>query len=106
MRFFPRDTQRKWQFGSESLENGHFPCVLPGKNRMLQGVENQGSLISVPLALRVVFSLRGFRYFLRAFPSFPRILGFGRDQNILVVLARLLFPKNKERMDSDKHTSQ
>ena len=29
-----------------------------GKNRMSQGVENRGSLISVPLALRVVFSPR------------------------------------------------
>ena len=54
MRFFPRDTGER-PFGSESPENaGRFP-VLHGKNDMSQGVENQGSQISVPWALRVMF---------------------------------------------------
>ena len=40
------------------MENGLFP-VSRGKNRMSQGVENQGSLISVPLALRE--AIRGLK---------------------------------------------
>ena len=31
------------------------PLTCGGKNRMSQGVENRGSLISMPLALRVLF---------------------------------------------------
>ena len=47
-------TQGKWQFSSDSSANGYFPCVAWEKP-MLQGVENRGSLISVPVALRAFF---------------------------------------------------
>ena len=56
MRFFPRDT---------------------GKNRISQGVENRGSLISVPLALRV--ENMSYATPIRAcfFPEIPAFTGFG-----------------------------
>ena len=53
MRFFPREK------GENGLCRGFFfeKAVFPfsrGQNRILQGVENRGSLISVPLGLRGV----------------------------------------------------
>ena len=58
MRFFPRDRGG----GKGKRENSHFQAdprkmanfpMSRGKNRMPQGVENRGSLFSVPLAFRV-----------------------------------------------------
>ena len=53
MRFFPREKGEvafvAWFF----FEKAVFP-FSHGKNRISQGVENRGSLISAPLALRVV----------------------------------------------------
>ena len=53
MRFFPREK------GEMAFVEGFFfeKAVSPfsrGKNRISQGVEDRGSLISVPLALRVL----------------------------------------------------
>ena len=55
MRFFPREK------GKTALVEGFYSkkAVFPfsrGKNRISQGVENRGSLISVPLALRAITS--------------------------------------------------
>ena len=36
-------------FSGDSLQNGHFPCIS-WENRMSQGVDNRGSLISAALA--------------------------------------------------------
>ena len=52
MRFFPREKGKTAFLGGKSLDNGRFP-FLAWENRISQGVENRGSLISVPLALRV-----------------------------------------------------
>ena len=63
MRFFPHDKGKMAFFEGFALENGlfegfslkmAFSLYRLGKkeNRMSQGVENRGSLISVPLALR------------------------------------------------------
>ena len=60
MRFFPRE-KGKTAF---SEKNAQKMAVFPfsrGKNRISQGVENRGSLISVPLALRAVSELRGWQ---------------------------------------------
>ena len=53
MRFFPREKGEKTAFveGLFFFEKGRFPFSR-GKNRISQGIENRGSLISVPLALR------------------------------------------------------
>ena len=50
MRFFPREK------GKTAFSRGKTQAIFPflrGKNRISQGVEDRGSLISVPLALRV-----------------------------------------------------
>ena len=51
MRFFPRKKGKMAFFDGFSLRTAIFP-VSRGKNRISQGVENRGSLISAPLALR------------------------------------------------------
>ena len=51
MRFFPRG-KGKWPLQEKPLTKAIFPFSR-GKNRISQGVENRGSPISVPLALRV-----------------------------------------------------
>ena len=53
MRFFPRETGKMAIFEGFCLKTAIFP-VSRGKNRILQGVEDRGSLISVPLALREI----------------------------------------------------
>ena len=45
--------QGKRPLWEEALQSGHFPCII-GENRISQGVEDWGSLISVPQALREV----------------------------------------------------
>ena len=57
MRFFPRGTG-KTAFSKKTLDEGHFPFLAWEKSH-LEGVENRGSLISVPLALRVLQILMG-----------------------------------------------
>ena len=52
MPFFPREKGKMVLFEGFSLKMALFP-VSRGKNRVSQAVENRGSLISVPLALRV-----------------------------------------------------
>ena len=56
MRFFPREKGKMAFVEGFSLKKAVFP-FLRGKNRISQGIENRGSLISAPLALRVVFLL-------------------------------------------------
>ena len=51
----PHARKGKRPFQRETLVKGRFPFSR-GENRIAQGVENRGSLISVPLALRVFFS--------------------------------------------------
>ena len=51
MRFFPREKGKTAFVEGFSLKRAVFPFSR-GKNRISQGVENRGSLISVPLALR------------------------------------------------------
>ena len=51
MRFFPRDTGKR-PFPRQKPSKKAISPVLREKNRILQGVDNRGSLISVPLALR------------------------------------------------------
>ena len=51
MRFFPREKGKTAFFEGFSLKKAAFP-FWRGKNRISQGVDNRGSLISVPLALR------------------------------------------------------
>ena len=68
MRFFPCEKGKTAFFKENPSTKAVFPFSR-GKNRISQGVENRGSLISVPLALRVIGgpknSLGGrFRYFL------------------------------------------
>ena len=53
MRFFPREKGEMAFVEGFFLEKAVFP-FLRGKNRISQGVENRGSLISVPLALREI----------------------------------------------------
>ena len=52
MRFFPREKGKTAFVEGFSLTKAVFPFSR-GKNRISQGVEKRGSLISVPLALRV-----------------------------------------------------
>ena len=52
MRFSPREKGKTAFCRGFFFEQAVFPFSR-GKNRILQGVENRGSLISVPLALRV-----------------------------------------------------
>ena len=54
MRFFPRERGETAFFKEKPSTKAVFPFSR-GKNRISQGVENRGSLISVPLALRAVF---------------------------------------------------
>ena len=56
MRFFPREKGKTAFSNKKPSTKAIFP-FLRGKNRISQGVENRGSLISVPLALRVFFNL-------------------------------------------------
>ena len=62
MRFFPRDIGNMAIFKEKAIF-----LISRGKNRISQGVENRGSLICVPLALRVINSGKGgsnyFSYF-------------------------------------------
>ena len=51
MRFFPRE-KGKTAFSEKNPRKRPFSLPRVGKNRISQGVENRGSLISVPLALR------------------------------------------------------
>ena len=51
MRFFPREKGKKAFVEGFSLKKAVSPFSR-GKNRISQGVESRGSLISVPLALR------------------------------------------------------
>ena len=51
MRFFPRE-KGKTAFSKKNPWQGPVSSSRVGKIRISQGVENQGSLISVPLALR------------------------------------------------------
>ena len=51
MRFFPREKGETAFFKEKSSTEAVFPFSR-GKNRVSRGVENRGSLISVPLALR------------------------------------------------------
>ena len=51
MRFFPREKGENGLCRGFFFEKAAFPFSR-GKNRISQGVENWGSLISVPLALR------------------------------------------------------
>ena len=51
MRFFPRETGETALFEESFFKRAVFPFSR-GKHRVSQGVENRGSLISVPLALR------------------------------------------------------
>ena len=55
MRFFPCDTGKTAIFKEKPLKMAILP-LSHGKNRMSQGVENRGSLISAPSALRVTAS--------------------------------------------------
>ena len=52
-RFFPRDKGKTAFVEGFFLEKAFFPFSR-GKNRISQGVENRGSLICVPLALRAL----------------------------------------------------
>ena len=52
MRFFPTRERENGLFKEKPLKKAVFPFSR-GKNRILQGVENRGSLISVPLALKI-----------------------------------------------------
>ena len=52
MRFLPREKGKTAFVEGFSFEKAVFPFSR-GKNRISQEVENRGSLISVPLALRV-----------------------------------------------------
>ena len=52
VRFFPRDTG-KGHFKEKPSEKAIFP-LSRGKNRISQGLENRGSLISVPLAQTIL----------------------------------------------------
>ena len=60
MRFFPREKGETAFVEGFSFEKSVFPFSR-GKNRISQGAENRGSLISMPLALRV-FGGRGLRF--------------------------------------------
>ena len=53
MHFFPREKGKTAFVEGFSLKNAVFPFSR-GKNRISQGVENWGSLISAPLALRAI----------------------------------------------------
>ena len=53
MRFFPREKGKTAFFKEKPSTKAFFPFSR-GKNHISQGVENRGSLISVPLALRDV----------------------------------------------------
>ena len=53
MRFFPREKGETAFVEGFSVKKADSPFAR-GKNRISQGVENRGSLISVPLALREV----------------------------------------------------
>ena len=61
MRFFPTRERENGLFKEHPLTKAVFPFSR-GKNRISQGVENRGSLISVPLALRVTCSILTFRF--------------------------------------------
>ena len=52
MRFFPREKGKTAFFQRKTLFRKAIFPFSRGKNRISQGVENRGSLISVPLALR------------------------------------------------------
>ena len=52
-RFFPRE-KGKTAFSKKNPRQRPFSLSRVGKNRISQGVEDRGSLISAPLALRVV----------------------------------------------------
>ena len=54
MRFFPREKGESGLRRGFVFEKAVFPFSR-GKNCISQGVENRGSLISVPLALKVCF---------------------------------------------------
>ena len=54
MRFFPREKGKMAFVEGFSLKRPRSPPFLRGEHRISRGVENRGSLISVPLALRVV----------------------------------------------------
>ena len=66
MRFFPRKKGKTALFKESYSMKRPFSPFSRGKNRISQGVENQGSPISVPLALRVVLGLWQI-WFLRCF---------------------------------------
>ena len=53
MRFFPRE-KGKTAFSRKNPRQRPFSLFSRGKNRISQGVEDRGSLISVPLGLRAV----------------------------------------------------
>ena len=55
MRFFPREKGKTAFVEGFSLKRPFVPFSR-GENRISQGVENRGSLISVPLALRELFA--------------------------------------------------
>ena len=54
MRFFPCEKGKTPAFFKEKPSTKAISPFLRGKNRLSRGVENRGSLISVPLALRVI----------------------------------------------------
>ena len=102
---FPTRERETGLFGEKPSTKAIFPFSR-GKNRIWQGVENRGSLISVPLALRVFGFPWFFAFmFFRPFPpSFPGILGFGRVGKSLFswwVSLRFLEKKNKDRTIRD-----
>ena len=53
MRFFPREKGKMASAEGFSLER-LFSLSHVGKNRISQGIENRGSLINVPVALRAI----------------------------------------------------
>ena len=69
MRFFPREKGKSAFVERFSLKMAVFP-FLRGKNRISQGVENRGSLISVPLALRK-FQRHSKKWLKSDFSGFP-----------------------------------
>ena len=63
MRFFPREKGENGLFKEKPWTKAIF-AFSRGKNRISQGVENRGSLISVPLALREFMTCSTFVFFL------------------------------------------
>ena len=98
MRFFPRDKGKMALFEGFSLKTFLFP-VSRGKNRMSQGVENRGSVISVPWALRASTVFFFFFRFRSQFSQSEQFFRFFSNSDLLV--RGFGVGKTKSKIDSD-----